>query len=257
MKKILSLALFMTVVLLSSFAKGEAQAYYQIKFYWIDNDSQMNSLDQFFEQAYLPALHRAGIDRVGVFKPIEGKNEKDNFVMVFIPFGSLQDFEALSTVLENDKTFQEAGKAYLESAHDDPPYTRIESIILRAFSGFPQPGEPVQEGPKEDRVYELRSYQSATEQLYERKVEMFNNGECALFVKLGFHPVFFGDVLSSSYMPHLMYMITFKDETSQEAHWSTFVEDPEWINMRDMERYQNTVSNITRYLLHPAGYSDF
>lgn len=256
MKKILTLTLLLTIMLLSSFAQGNDRSYYQLKFYWIENDAQMDRLDQFFEQAYLPALHRAGIDQVGVFKPIEGKNEKENFVLVYIPFGSLQEFEALTSTLNMDKQFQKAGNDYLDAAHDNAPYTRIESILLRAFSSFPQPGEPVQEGPKKDRVYELRSYQSATERLHERKVEMFNSGESALFVKLDFHPVFFGEVLSSAYMPHLMYMTTFKNESSQEAHWNTFGEHPDWIAMRDMERYQNTVSHIDRYLLYPAEYSD-
>lgn len=257
MKKMLSFLLLLTLPLLSSFSQDGERDYYQIKFYWTENESQVERLDRFFKEAYLPAMHRAGIERVGVFKPIPGENDKDNFVITFIPFESLQEFEALPANLEKDEAYQLAGKAYLESAHDDPPYTRIESILLRAFSGFPQPDEPVREGIKQDRVYELRSYQSSTEELYKRKVEMFDNGESALFVKLGFHPLFFGDVISSSYMPHLMYMITFRDKSSQEEHWNAFREDPEWITMSNMERYQNTVSNITRYLLHPTEYSDF
>jgi len=53
-----------------------------------------------------------------------------------------------------------------------------------------------------------------------------------------------------------MYMTTFKDESSQEEHWNAFVEHPEWIAMKDLEQYQNTVSQITQYLLYPAEYSD-
>jgi hypothetical protein len=257
MKKTLSFLLLLMLPLLSSFSGEGERDYYQLKFYRTENESQVERLDQFFKEAYLPALHRAGIERVGVFKPIAGENDSDNYVIVFIPFGSLQEFGSLPSILEKDEAYQQAGKNFLESAHDNPPYTRIESILLRAFSGFPRPGEPVREGLKQDRVYELRSYQSSTEALYRRKVEMFDNGESALFVKLGFHPLFFGDVISSSYMPHLMYMTTFRDKSSQEEHWDAFGKDPEWISMKDMERYQNTVSNITRYLLYPTEYSDY
>lgn len=256
MKKSLSFLLLFVLPLLSSFSQGEERAYYQMKFYRFEDASQMQRLDQFFEHAYLPALHRAGIDKVGVFKPIEGKNEEGNFVIVLIPFGSLGEFEDLPATLEKDNLFQQAGKDYLEAAHDNPPFNRIESILLRAFSGFPQTGEPVQEGIKENRVYELRSYEASTERLYERKVEMFDDGESDIFVNLGFHPLFFGEVLSSSYMPHLMYMVTCKDETSHEALWNAFREHPDWLAMKDLERYRNTVSHITRYLLYPAAYSD-
>lgn len=257
MKKTLNLVLLCILPLLSAFSQGGERAYYQLKFYRFENPAQMQRLDQFFEHAYLPALHRAGIDQVGVFKPIEGKNEEKNFVIVFLPFGSLAEFEDLSATLQKDEVFQQAGRDYLDAAHDNPPYTRIESILLRAFSGFPQTGEPVQEGIKKNRVYELRSYQASTERLYERKVEMFDDGESDIFVNLGFHPLFFGEGLSSSYMPHLMYMVTCKDEASHAALWNAFREHPDWLAIKDLERYKNTVSHITSYLLYPADYSDF
>jgi hypothetical protein len=110
--------------------------------------------------------------------------------------------------------------------------------------------------PKSERVYELRSYEAATEMLYERKVEMFNKGESELFQKLGFQPVFFGEVLSSAHMPHLMYMTTFSDTTSQKEHWDAFRVHPEWEEMKEIEYYNNTVSKNTKYLLYPTSYSD-
>ena len=60
--------------------------YYQVKIYQIDKDSQEATLDHYLQSAYIPALHRMGIKDVGVFKPIEGKNGEERFVMVFIPF---------------------------------------------------------------------------------------------------------------------------------------------------------------------------
>jgi len=177
-------------------------------------------------------------------------------MVLFIPLHSLDEIEQLPEQLATDKKYQEAGLGYIRAEHDQPPYQRIESILLRAFTGFPQLGEPVSEGEKSERVYELRSYESATDLLHERKVEMFNQGESDLFVRLGFHPLFFGDVISSSHMPHLMYMTTFKDELAQADLWNTFGTHPDWVAMKDLERYLNTVSKITRYILYPASYSD-
>jgi len=244
------------LLLISMTGRAADRQYYQLKIYWIDNETQESRLDHYFKDAYLPALHRAGVEKVGVFKSIEGKNDGKKYVMVFTPFNSLGEIEDVKDMLTRDATFAEAGSDYIMAAHDDPPFRRIEVILLRAFSESPVMGTPVAEGPKNERVYELRSYEASTEFLYKRKVEMFNEGESALFLKLGFHPLFFAEVLASSYMPHLMYMITFSDEKSQEAHWTAFGAHPDWIAMKDLERYQNTVSNITRYLMYPADYSD-
>ena len=73
--------------------------------------------------------------------------------------------------------------------------------------------------PPAERIYELRSYQGATEKYYRRKVEMFNEGgEVNIFKRLEFNPVFFGEVISGPAMPNLMYMTSFANEASQKEH---------------------------------------
>jgi hypothetical protein len=235
----------------------EQEAYFQLKIYHLDTSEQEALLDWYFQDALLPALHRTGIEHVGVFKPIAGLSEQKDIMMVLIPFESLEEFEELPDILLEDQEYQQAGKDYIEAPFDSPPYARIESIILRAFSSEPHLMLPELSSPRPERVYELRSYESATEKLHQLKVEMFNDGESALFHELNFNPVFFGDVLSSSYMPHLMYMTAHADTTAQKANWEAFGVNPEWERMRDMARYQNTVSKITRYLLYPTDYSDY
>jgi hypothetical protein len=236
---------------------SEARDYYQVKIYKIDKDSQEILLDRYLQSAFIPALHRLGIENVGVFKPIEGENGTERFVMVFIPFGSLQEFEQLDEKLSNDKEYLKLGKDYIEAPHDDPPYVRIESILMKSFKAMPHFAVPELDSKPSDRVYEFRSYEGATEQLYERKVEMFNDaGEVELFKKLEFNPVFFAEVLSSAHMPHLIYMTTFSDKDSQQKHWDAFRIHPDWEKMKVMDRYQNTVSSITKYLMYPTDYSD-
>ena len=249
------------VLIAFGFSTAELSAqerdYYQVKIFKIKSESQEASLDAYLESAYLPALHKAGIKHVGVFKPIEGKNETDPFIMVFIPFSSLQEFELLDAKLKADKTYQENGKAYIKAAHDNPPYERIESMLLRGFKSMPQYAVPDLKSKPAERVYEFRSYEGATEFLYERKVEMFDDaGETALFKKLDFNPVFFAEVISSAHMPHLIYMTSFENEAAQQKRWDAFRNSPEWDHMKNMERYANTVSSITKYLMYPTDYSD-
>ena len=238
-------------------APSPEQDYFQIKIFNYEIQDQEALLDTYFGDALLPALHRAGVESVGVFKPIEGLNETMNYIMLLVPFQSLEQFEKLPALLEKDAAYKQAGLAYIDAPHDSPPYTRIESFILRAFSATPRLALPELTSPRAERVYELRSYEGATEKLYELKVEMFNEGESALFQELKFNPVIFCEVISSSHMPHLMYMTTHADTTAQKENWKAFGEHPEWDRMKNLERYQNTVSGMTKYLLYPTEYSDY
>jgi hypothetical protein len=111
---------------------------------------------------------------------------------------------------------------------------------------------------KNERVYELRSYESATEDLYRNKVEMFNEGgEITLFKRLNFNAVFYAEVISGKRMPNLMYMTTFDNMQSRDAHWKTFVDDPEWKKLSTMPNYQHNVSKADIMLLKPESYSDY
>ena len=231
--------------------------YYQIRIYQLSSEAQETRMDQYLEEAFIPAAHRAGIDRIGVFKPVDEDETAGKLMMVLIPFKSLKQFEKLPQILDDDSPYQLAGTDYIDAAHDNPPYARMESILLKAFRDMPHFEIPDHPTSPSERVYELRSYQGATEKLYQRKVEMFNEGgEVALFKKLEFKAVFFGEVISGAQMPNLMYMITFSDKRSQQEHWDAFGNHPDWMEMAAIEKYKNTVSHITTYLLYPTDYSD-
>ena len=86
---------------------------------------------------------------------------------------------------------------------------------------------------------------------------MFNEGgEVAIFSRLGFNAVFYGNVISGSEMPNLMYMTSFSDMRSRDAHWESFRNDPAWDKLSSMEKYQNNVSRIDIQFLRSTNYSD-
>lgn len=236
---------------------GAKRDYYQIKIYRLNDQIQEAHLDAFLREAYLPALHRAGISKVGVFKPTEGDTVAGNVVFVWIPFNSLRQFDELPQILERDSIFQIDGEDYIEATYNNVPYERIESILLKAFSEMPQFGVPEYTTLPNERIYELRSYQGPTEKLFQRKLEMFNEGgEIKLFQNLGFNPVFFAEVISGNTMPNLMYMTTFSDMKSHNEHWDAFRNHPKWKAMKEIKKYENTVSKAVIFLLHPTDYSD-
>lgn len=251
--------LLLFFVVFSGFAAAPAkQQYYEIKIYRITDKSQEAKVDAYLKDAYLPALHRAGIPIAGVFKPVEADTAYGKLIYVLVPFKTVDQFMQLPAQLQKDKVYTEAGKSFLDAPFNEPAFRRYESIFLKAFLNFPQFSAPKFTNPSSERIYELRSYESATDAKAAKKREMFNQGgEIDIFNKLDFHPVFWGEVLLGSHMPNLMYMTTFTDMKSHDEHWKAFGATDEWKRLSTMEEYKNTVSKVSSYLLHPTSYSDF
>ncbi len=253
----ITLLVIFTLLTLSVFAQNTKKDFYELRKYHIETASQESQLDAYLEKALLPALHRNGIAKVGVFKPIASQADAGKVVYVLIPYKSMKVYAGLDAKLKKDAAYLSAGAAYINAPFDNPPYKRIETAFLQAFTGQPRFTESKVTGPKKDRVYELRSYESPTELLHEQKVKMFNEGEIDIFTKLDFNPVFYAQVISGANMPNLMYMTTFTNIESREAHWKAFGTDPDWDRMKVMPEYQNVMNKNDQRLLYPAEYSDF
>lgn len=239
-------------------AGAQTQEYYQLKIYSFDTAAQEELTDDYLKNAFIPALKSLDILNIGVFKPRATDSTIAKKTYVLIPFASLVQFRLMEDALATNASYQANGKMYLEAPHDKPPYSRIESILMKAFVDMPKMSPSKLEGPRKDRIYELRSYEAATEALYKLKVDMFNaGGEVALFEKLGFNAVFYAEVLSGAHMPNLMYMTTHANQETRDANWKAFVDSPEWNKLKVIPKYQNTVSRNDTRLLYPTAYSDY
>src|SRR5450759_488273 len=234
------------------------QQYFEIKIYRISDKSQESRVDAYLKDAYLPALHRAGIAKVAVFKPIEKDTAFGKLVYVFIPYKSIDQFLQLADVLGKDQVYAQAGKEFLDAPYNNPPFVRYESILLKAFTHMPQFRVPSFTTPAAERIYELRSYESATEAKAAKKIQMFNEGgEIGIFEKVGANAVFYAQVLIGSQKPRLMYLTTYADMKSHDNCWAAFGNSPEWKTLSAKEEYKNSTSKTKPFLLHPTDYSDF
>lgn len=238
--------------------KKEKRDFYNIKIYHCKNDQQISSTEQYLKTAYLPALHRYGISKVGVFKPLDNDTSADKRVIVFIPLSSVEQFVSLEEKLQHDEQLNTADTAYTNAAYDQPAYQRIESVLLKAFKNMPQFSIPALTSPREERIFELRSYEGASEKLYLKKVSMFNDGkEIGIFKRLDFNAVFYAEVLSGAHMPNLMYMTSFNNKKEHDEHWKNFGSDPEWKKLSSIPEYLHTVSKADHVLMQSTEYSDF
>jgi hypothetical protein len=251
------------ILLLSAFnnafcAVKPKQMYYEIKIYRVSSPSQAEVSDRYLKDAFIPALHRAGIAKVGVFKPVEADTAYGKLIYVFIPYKTADEYFKLVTVLENDQVYQQSGKEFLDAPYNSPPFKRYESVFMKAFAFMPEFKVPSFTTAVSERIYELRSYESATEAKAAKKMQMFNEGgEIAIFEEIGANAVFYGQVLLGSRKPRLMYMTTYADMKSHDERWKAFGAHPMWIKLKGLEEYLNTVSKNNTFLLHPTSYSDF
>lgn len=236
-----------------SFGLAPKREFYQLKIYHLKDNSQQEGLDAYLQKAYLPALHRAGIEKVGVFKPATGA---DSLVYVLIPFKSVEQFMGLSDRLDKDGQYAAAGKDYIDAEFNNPPYKRYESILMEGFTGMPSLMAPKLQGTPAERIYELRNYEAATEKLHEKKISQFNNGELDIFKRLGFNTIFCGQVKAGTKMPSMMYMTSFENQAARDAHWKAFTDDAGWKSLNAQPQYAHNFLRADIYLLHPTAYSE-
>src|SRR5688572_12042262 len=260
---LVSARILVMIIFLSSLSsmyafKVPPREFYQLTVYHFKNASQEKILDNYLQHALIPSLHRMKVGKIGVFKPWANDTAANKQMYVLIPMTSVETVTKIPAGLLADKAYQTSASEYINAVHTSPPYTRMETILLQSFELAPKMQLPELKSDKKSRVYELRSYESASEKIYKNKVQMFNQGdEIGLFKRLNFNAVFYGEVIAGSKMPNLMYMTSFENMDDRNKHWKAFVDDPYWKKLSAMPEYQNNVSHIDIILLYPADYSDY
>jgi hypothetical protein len=258
MKNFLLIAslVFMHAIVSAQPAQNSNRNFFELRIYHFANAEQQTITEDFLQHRYIDFLHKSGIKDVGVFKPLGDDTASNKKLYLLIPYASLKQFDEIKSKMP--EPFIEKGKAFVNATHDKPAFTRIEAMLLKAFTHMPQMEKPSLSSLREERVYELRSYESPSERIFQNKVHMFNEGgEITLFKRLGFNAVFYSEALIGNRLPNLVYMVTFNSMKEREEHWKAFGADAEWKRLSALPQYQNNVSKIDNYFLRPTSYSDY
>ena len=234
---------------------SDIREYYELRIYQIYDYEKQEALEAHLRDAYLPALARLGIDRVGVFT--DSKNQNDHSVFMLIPFQSVEQFSGLRDALQADDEYQKAEAAFSDVPLKEPMYSRIESRFLKSFAGMPQLELSEYSKDKTERMFELRLYESHSDDHARRKVKMFNDGEIQVMRDVKMGPVFFGETLIGPDVPNLVYMLSAENEGAHKQHWNAFLADPRWDEMKVKPEFADTVSKIRSWFLTPTDYSGF
>ena len=232
-----------------------APEYYELVLIHLRRGPQVKLVEDFFRDAAVPALNRAGIRPVGVFNTTVGPDSPTLYVL--LPHPSLESLATTAARLAGDREYLKAGAPFSDVPATNPAYVRVENSLMVAFESIPRLEVPPAAAAHEPRIFELRIYESHSRKANKKKIEMFNQGEIAIFRRTGLRPVFFGETLIGTRLPNLTYMLTFANLEERNKNWAMFIADPEWKKLSATPGYTDVeiVSNISNLFLMPTAFS--
>lgn len=234
---------------------GTPREYYELRKYQLQSGPQSKLLQSYLADALIPALNRMGFSPIGAFNLDLGPETPALYLL--IPSTTLESLVKSELQLAKDEEFMKAAAPFWSAPATAPGFVRIESSLMIAFEGKPRLVVPPVTAQHGKRVFQLRTYESPSQEDNVRKVDMFHNGEFEIFARAGFWEVFFGDTLIGPRLPQLTYMVSFPDISEIDVKWNAFRDDPQWKKLSALPKYSSEaiVSNISSLILRPASFS--
>lgn len=221
---------------------------YELRVYELFQNSNFKDFNSYFKDYFIPALNNKGIENIGVFEAVS--QDLPRKIFIFIPYPNIEKYQEVMVALTHDPKMQEASVTL--NPLGKPMFNRYDTSLYIAFDGMQKMKKP----DNNNRFFELRTYESHSEDAYQRKVDMFNEGELDLFAALDFGTVFFGDKIAGDRMPSMTYLLSFESIEERDTNWGQFFSHPTWEKLLNDPAYKdNCCSSITRVFLSPLNYS--
>jgi len=227
---------------------GAKKQIYEWRIFNLTGDGAI--LDDYFKGALIPAYNRCNVS-IGAFKLVNPEEADQRYLMFVYP--DLQTYNKVRQEVWNDPVFQNAARSFFETTAPNPVYSSFETYICEAFDKIPEMRIP----DKSRTLFQYRNYYSPNEEANKRKIKMFNAEEIDLFDKVGVNSVCYGEILSGTRMPGLIYLTWYQDEETFSKVWKDFGSHPDWKQMSSKPEYRNTATNNIIKLLSPMPYSQF
>lgn len=224
---------------------SKGPSFYELRTYELRSDLPVAAFRTFLEKSYLPAIHPQLSGPVGAFEVVSGQDSPSVILLL--------QYDSPSKLISNTELTPKADASWKEFAASGMPYLRYRSELFRAFDAHPRVELPPKR--EEGHLFELRTYASKNAFKAAAKVDMFNSEEIQIFRACAMQPVFFGEALIGTNLPHLTYMLAFDDMEARDKAWGVFGSNPDWNRIRRDARWADTVSSIHASFLRPASFS--
>lgn len=233
-------------------AAAKPRRVFLLENYYLKNGTQSGRIHEYFGQALLPAMKRAGAGASLYLDALVAPHMPQ--VAAIHSFDSVAHMLAVREKLASDKELASAFENW--ERHAEPPYEHFSHSLLEATDYCP-PLAAAPEPPKTPRVFELRVYHSPTARQLRLLHERFAGPEIKIFHRVGVRPVLYSSTLIGPHMPNLTYATPFENLAAREKAWAAFGADPEWIKVRkeSIDRGGQISSVIQISLYRAAPYS--
>jgi hypothetical protein len=225
------------------------KSYFEWRTYDLPWGSNTQPLHDYISQALIPALNAQGVKNIGAFEPMA--EQYPNKLHLLIAYDGMAHYEQVQEALHKDISFQKAKAVYDAVPADAAPYRRFSTSFYLGFDNFPHLVLP-KDG---DVVFELRTYESYSENAAERKRKMFNVHEFDIFNDAGLHSIFFGQQVSGPDMPSLRYITSHASMEARDKAWDAFRVHPDWKRVSKLKEYEDSVSDIVLDFIKRLPYS--
>jgi hypothetical protein len=226
-------------------AADDGRQYYELRVYITKSAEQQKRINDYWQNAVVPAYNRLGVQPVGVFT--EFADSPTNKIYVLLPANSFEAFDAIPAKLAADPVYQKAAADFLNAPKTNAPYERFETSLLAAFDGMKRMSLPPAD--KKPNVFELRNYISPSENKGLNKIKMFESGEIDVMKEVGLAPIFYSRMLAGSTMPSLVYMTCGENMEEHTKHWQVFGSAKVWKALQAEPQYKDNVSTIIKVIL--------
>jgi hypothetical protein len=234
-------------------AEADKPQYYELRVYTTQSDAQQKRVNDYWQNAAVPAYNRMGIKPIGVFT--EQEDSATNKIYVLIPCDSVEIFAAIPAKLGADADYQNAAAEFLAAPKSNPAYDRFESSLLVAFDGMKHISVPPAD--QKPNVFELRTYKSPSEGKSLNKIKMFESGEITTMKEVGLAPIFYGRTVVGSTMPSLTYLTCGENMDEHKKHWQGFSAAPVWKQLQADPQYKDNMIGMIKVMLKRTAASQF
>ena len=226
-------------------ADNNKPQYYELRVYTTKSGAQQQRINDYWQNAAVPAYNRLGSQPIGVFTELQ--DSETNKIYVFIPHASVEAFAAAPAKLADDGEFQKAAADFLNAPKTNAAYEGFQTSLLVAFDGMKHLVVPPPD--KKPNVFELRTYVSPSEAKGLNKIHMFESGEIDVMKEVGLAPIFYGRTLTGPVMPCLVYMTCGENMDAHKEHWKKFGAAPVWKQLQADPQYKDNMTTAIKAIL--------